>query len=461
MFVSQEELFLKIIQKRTRVIFIFVVFVFLVIVARLWYLQILKGDYYKKLSNNNRIRLIKIKTPRGIISDRYGRILSNNTPSFDLALIPNEVPRANIDNLLNNFKDFVSFNPADVKNRLNQIPSYHLFKPIIIKEDLNYKELTFFEINKLDLPGFLIMLTLKRNYPYGDLASHLIGYLSKITEKELETNPFYVRKSFGRDEFIGRAGIEKIFNNNLIGRHGGRQVEVDAYGRELEILKEVPAIPGNSLFLTIDINLQEKCRELLKDKVGVAVVLNPNNGEIFAMEGSPSFDPNMFSRGISKGQWENLIKHPYHPLENRSIQCQYSPGSIFKIVTALAGLEEGLISNESCFFCNGKYKLGGHPYRCWKKEGHGNVNLEKALVQSCDVYFYQLGRKLGIDKIHKYSKLLGLGERTGILLKNEKKGLIPNRKWKQRTLNEPWMAGETLSCAIGQSFVQVTPLQVA
>jgi penicillin-binding protein 2 len=461
MYLSQEALFLKIIRKRSKIIFTFVIFFFLVIILRLWYLQILKGDYYKELSDNNRIRLIKIKAPRGMIFDRYGKTLAKNLPSFDLALIPNEVSRSNIDTLLNNLKNFISFNPVTLKRKLNQIHSFCLFKPLVIKEDLKYRELTLFEINKLDLPGFLIMLTLKRNYPYEDHTSHLIGYLSETTEKEIETNLLYNRKSVEKGDFVGRSGIEKIFNNNLMGENGGRQVEIDAYGQELQILKEVSAIPGNSLFLTIDINLQKKIKELLKDLVGVVIVLNPNNGEILALENSPSFDPNIFSRGITREKWKNLLKHPYHPLENRAIQCQYPPGSIFKIVTAIAGLEEGLISPESRFFCNGKYNLSKYIYGCWKKEGHGSMNLEEAIVQSCDIYFYMLGRKLGIDKIYKYAKFLGLGEKTGVLLENEKKGLIPNSKWKKKTLKEPWLPGETISCAIGQSFIQVTPLQIA
>jgi penicillin-binding protein 2 len=331
------------------------------------------------------------------------------------------------------------------------------FKPIKLKTDLSQKEVAILETHNIDLPGVNVWIEPSRFYLYNNLASHILGYMGKISKSQLKTNTY---AGYNLTDLIGRCGVEKEFESLLKGKDGGYQFEVDAVGRELRVLSKKDPFPGNKIYLTLDLDIQLILEKSLAGKIGCGIVMNPQNGYILALASSPSFNPNMFSKGISSKEWEEIINNPYRPLENKALQGQYPPGSIFKIVTSLACLEEGILSFETEFNCKGFYKLGRRNFRCWKREGHGITDLHKSLVESCDVYYYQAGRMLGIDKLADYSSFFGLGIPTGISLYEEKKGLVPTRNWKIKTFRQKWQEGETLTIAIGQGFLLTTPIQI-
>jgi penicillin-binding protein 2 len=332
------------------------------------------------------------------------------------------------------------------------------FVPIVIKPDLTREELARVETYKFENPGLSISSEPRRYYIYPTMAAHLIGYTGQVNERQLATGKL---EGVRMGDRVGQYGAEQAWQKYLAGTRGGRQVEVDATGRVLQVLQEIPAKPGKNLILTIDARLQKIAEEALTAKAGAAVALDPNNGQVLAMASKPAFDQTRFVRGISAGEWADLIRDPLHPLENRALTGQYPPGSTYKIVTAIAGLAEGVITPESTFWCPGHYYFGGRPYGCWKKSGHGHTDVHKALVQSCDVFFYKTGQKLGVDRLAKYARALGLGRATGVGLWPEKPGLIPTAAWKKRRFGVPWQEGETLSISIGQGFDLATPLQMA
>jgi penicillin-binding protein 2 len=314
------------------------------------------------------------------------------------------------------------------------------------------------EGHRYELPGIVVDVKPVRNYLEGSLAAHLIGYMSEISSEELASQRY---KAYDGGDFIGKYGVEKSFESALRGQRGGRQVEVNARGQVVRVLDTVPEVPGHNLFLTIDSQLQQKAEALLNGDAGAIVAMDPNNGEILAMASAPSFDPNAFVEGMSQAQWQELVSNPFRPLENKAIQGEYPPASTYKIVTALAGLEEGVISADSTYFCPGYYQLGTRVFHCWKRWGHGRINVIEALAQSCDVFFYQVGQQLGVDRLAWYARACGLGSRTGIHIEHEASGMIPTAAWKRRRFGEPWQGGETLSVAIGQGYDMVTPLQMA
>ena len=433
----------------------FVFLVFLIIFVRLFYLQVVKGDYFFDLSENNRIKIQEIPSPRGVIYDRNGRVLANNTPSFDVSLLYSGIKQLN--GILPLLSEILNLDPEEIVKKVKNSLYLPRFKPIKIKLDVNRKELSGIEFHKLDLPNVVVEFFPKRNYPLKENLAHVLGYLGEINESEL-ARPEY--SSYTPGDFLGKSGIEKVLENPLKGRPGWLQFEVDSLGRKKGMLGSVEPVPGEDLFLTIDLGLQGFADQALGEKNGSVIAMNPNTGEILAFVSHPSFDPNLFSRGISFGDWGALIKNPFHPLTNKGIQGLYPPGSLFKIVTAIAGLEEGKITPDTKIFCNGSFSFGNRLYRCWKKGGHGTLNLFDAIEQSCDVYFYQVGHLVGVDPLAYYAKLFGLGGPTGLILENEKKGLVPTSKWKEKTFHIPWQKGETLSCAIGQGFYVATPLQM-
>jgi penicillin-binding protein 2 len=426
------------------------------LMLRLWFIQIVNGPRYRSQSENNRIHLLKIPPFRGMILDRNGELLVNNRPSYDLYLLPEDI--SDKKELLKTLKLLVDINLQQVDNTLKAIPRRYAYKPILIKKDIDRDELAVIESNLFNLPGVMVEVSPQRNYIYGDFASHVIGYLGEISEKELKGGK-YPDNSSG--DFIGKSGVEAQWESNLNGIAGGMNVEVDAAGRRLQVISNKPAEPGLDIALTIDKDLQLLAEEKLDGKKGAIVVLNPNNGQVLAMASSPAFDPTLFIKGVEKSKWEKMISSHNFPLQNRAISGQYPPGSVFKIVVALAGLEERVIDPEEEIACPGYYTLGNRTYNCWQETGHGAVKLHRALKESCDVYFYKIGNRLGIDTIAHYAKLCGLGQKTGFELDNEKEGLIPTTEWKLRRWGVPWQAGETISASIGQSFVLVTPLQMA
>ncbi|RLB18352.1 MAG: penicillin-binding protein 2 [Deltaproteobacteria bacterium] len=439
-------------KKATIVVLIF----FVGLLFRLWYLQVVNGWKYREKSENNRIHLQDIPPLRGMIFDRNGRLLVDNRAGYDLCVIPEDVqdPEGLLDRL-NNLVG-IDLNQARQLYRkgLNSLP----FKTVRIKRNLSRDELAVIETHRFNLPGITIQVRPQRHYLYNHLAVHVLGYLGEITEQQLASGK-YVNNRGG--DLIGKSGMERQWQRILNGIPGGEQVEVDAAGRKLHVISRKKAIPGANVFLTIDSRLQGVAENALEGKAGAVVAMNPMSGEILAMASSPWFDPNLFVKGIDRETWEGMVKGTNHPLQNRAISGQYPPGSVFKIVVALGALQEGVLDPEEKLFCGGSYRLGKSVYRCWKRAGHGWISLHKGLAQSCDVYFYQVGKTLGIDNISRYARKMGLGARTGLDLPHEKPGLIPTRQWKLRRWRVPWQQGETLSTAIGQSYVLVTPVQMA
>jgi len=435
---------------------IVIIVAFSLIFSRLWYLQIIKGDYFRNLSENNRIRIQDVPAPRGILYDRRGIPLVDSFPSFDVSLFRQDVP--DLQSLIPALSRALSLDAEKVKSKLNGNRRISSPQPVKMKTDISRQELAMVETRRLDLPGVMVDVVIRRNYPYGNLASHLIGYLGEISEEELEKEEFLNHKM---GYFIGKYGVEQKFESDLMGENGGRQIEVNALGRKMRVLGNVEPSPGNNLFLTLDLELQKAAEEAMAGKKGAVVAMDPQNGDILAIASKPDFDPNLFARGISPENWKSLAGNPARPLQNRATQGQYPPGSVYKIITAIAGLEEKVITPETAFNCTGALSFGNRDYHCWKKEGHGRVSLRRAIVESCDVYFYNVGLRLGVDRIAKYATAMGLGRPTGFPLGHEKPGLIPTSSWKMKRFGIPWQAGETLSVAIGQGFNLVTPLQMA
>jgi penicillin-binding protein 2 len=448
---------IEILSRRLKIVTLCVIAAFVVLVSRLWFLQILNGPSYRDQSDHNRIRLQDIPPARGKIFDRNGELLVDNRPSYNLYIIPEEIQHK--EQLLESLRRLIGLDPEEVKTRLDKASRLYPFKPIPVKRDMSREELAIIETQLYDLPGVDIQLHPQRYYIHKSFASHLIGYLGEISEEQLNSGEYNGNKA---GDLIGKDGVEKKWQKDLFGIRGGAQVERDAVGRNLKVMSRKPATPGLNVWLTIDKNLQMTAEAELAEKRGAIVALNPNNGEILAFASSPSFDPNAFIDGLDKTEWERLNSTENTPLLNRAISGQYPPGSIFKIVVALAALEEGVIDPEEEVYCTGSYRVGTKDVRsCWKKGGHGKVSLYKAIVGSCDVYFYRLGQLLDVDTIARYSKAFGLGKKTGFEIGSEKPGLVPTSEWKLKSQHEPWQPGETISLAIGQSFLQVTPLQAA
>ena len=351
----------------------------------------------------------------------------------------------------------IGMDPNSLEEKLGKEAQKYGFRPVLIKKNLSREELAIVEAHLFNLPGVMIQIKPQRYYLHKELAAHLIGYLGEISEPQLTSGNYPDNK---QGDLIGQAGVERVWQKNLNGIRGGEQVEVDAAGRRLTVISRRPPIAGQNLGLTIDKKLQMAAEKCLKDKKGAIVALHPMTGEILAMASNPAYDPNLFLEGLNRAEWARLVTSKEHPLQNRAVAGQYPPGSTFKMVMALAGLEEGLDPREEAF-CDGKFPFGEHTFRCWRKQGHGRVALHRAIVESCDVYFYKLGKRLGVDKIHHYARMCGLGTVSGYELGSEKEGLIPSSQWKLKRFGVPWQPGETISTSIGQSFVLVTPLQMA
>ena len=442
--------------KQLKIAVLFVLVIFGILILRLWFLQIVNGSAYRDRSENNRIRLQSMASFRGVIRDRSGKILVDNRPSYDLYVIPEEIHDAEA--LLNRLAVLGNLEMALIRERLGRAANGYPFKPVCLKRDISREELAMLETRRFDLPGVMIKVRPQRYYFYGDLAAHVLGYLGEISEKQLKSGQFPNIKS---GDLIGKTGIERRWQKSLNGGRGGEQVEVDAAGRRIKVISQKLPVSGADVCLTLNRELQTLAEEALDGKHGAVVAMDPRNGQILALASSPSYDPNLFITGFDGGTWKNIVSSSDYPLHNRALTGQYPPGSVFKIVVALAGLQEGVITPGETFFCNGEYSLGRGKYRCWKRWGHGKVDLNRALVESCDIYFYQLGMRLGVDRIAHYAHQLGLGQKTGLNLGQEKGGLIPTAEWKRKRWGTPWQGGETVSTAIGQSFVLVTPLQVA
>lgn len=438
---------------RYKYLVVFVGLAFFLIFIRLWSLHVIQGSELRHLSENNRIRLLENPADRGMLLDRKGRILAHNRPSFEVYLVPEDV-KANPEVLVK-IAGMLNMTQDEIEEKIRAQKRRAPFRPVKIKSDIDWNELAVLETNRVHLPGLLVDVRPRRAYDYGDLASHLIGYLGEVDENELRESK---ESPYRMGALIGKYGVEYSWENDLRGVDGGQQIEVDALGREVRPLGVVEPFPGNNLSLTIDLDLQKTAEEAYKDKNGALIAMDPKTGHILAMVSKPSFEP--FARNVSPEEWKTLVENPYHPLTNRGIQGQYPAGSIFKIVTAIAGLESGMITPNTQLHCTGAFPYGNRDFRCWKEGGHGTLSLHRAIVESCDIYFYQVGLKVGVDLIAHYANEFGLGKLTGISLPHEKSGTVPSSSWKKKRFGAPWYSGETLSFSVGQGYLLTTPLQL-
>ncbi len=426
---------------------------FVGLLARLWYLQILHGEELRVLSENNRIRLHRVQATRGTIVDRYGRVLVDSRPSFDAVLVPEDA--GDLDSTIETLATLLQV-PSHELNSLVKNGQRPAFREVVVKRDLSFDEISAIETHQFDLPGVSLQITPRRSYPFGQVFAHVSGYVGEVSARELQSDPVY-----RMGDMVGKTGLERRWEKYLRGINGGQQVEVDSLGRRLRVLREVEEVPGHTLRLTIDRDLQLAADRALGEREGSVVALDPRNGEVLAMVNHPSFDPNVFARGVRKEEWRALLEDRTNPLMNRAIQGQYPPGSTFKFVVAVAALAEGVINPFTYVHCPGGMNFGNRFFRCWRKGGHGSVNVHEALVHSCDTFFYQVAQRLGVDTIAEYARWFGLGQPTGIELEHERSGVIPDSQWKLKRFGKPWFAGETLSVAIGQGYVTATPLQMA
>lgn len=426
--------------------------------ARLVYLQVISHTHFSTLSDENRITITAVPPMRGFIFDRNGVLLAQNIPSFSLELIPEQI--GNLEQTIEELRGIIAISDEDIRRFYRQLKQTRPFNSITLRFHLNDSEIAHFAINRHRFPGVETEVRAIRHYPHGELAAHVVGYVGRINEEELQQLD---ASNYSATRFIGKVGIERYYENVLHGQVGFTQIEVNALGRRLREADHTAPVPGRNLHLTIDARLQQVAESALNGRRGAVVAIDPTNGDVLAFVSTPAFDPNLFVTGIDVPTYNNLQNSPDKPLFNRALNGQYPPGSTIKPLIALAGLEGGRVRINTTTFCPGWFSLEGdsHRYRDWKEHGHGTTNLEKAIVESCDVYFYDLARTLGIDRIHEFLSMFNLGRATGIDLRNESTGLLPSRDWKRAQRNQPWYPGETLITGIGQGYMLVTPLQLA
>ncbi len=434
---------------------------FVILILSLWHIQVDRYDFYKHLSDKNRIRLVPLPAARGSIYDCKGRILAEDKPLFILSLIPDEFFRQDsikIEQSLKKLAKILNISSLEIKQRIKRQKNVS-FSPIIISKNLSQNKIAAIEERCLDLPGVTIQIIPQRNYPYKEISSHIIGYVGKINPKEIAQMKRY---GYQIESWIGRTGVEKYANSYLMGEDGGRQIEVDHLGRKVKELGVKLPSRGKDIYLNIDIDLQKFAHELLKkdDLRGTIILMQPYTGDILTMVSYPSFNPNDFISGERK-KLKKILQNRHSPLLNRAINGLYPPGSTFKPIVAIAALETKAILPVTHFYCSGKYLLGDRFFYCWKKSGHHWLDIKQALAYSCNVFFYKTGEKLGVNNLARFAKLFGLGRKTGIDLPTEKKGLVPTKKWKYLNKRKKWYSGETTLFSIGQGYLLVTPLQIA
>lgn len=441
-------------QRRLTILRVGLLLVVALLALRLWHLQIREGPYYRDLSENNRTRSVILEPARGLIFDRNGVLLANNVPSFSLYVTLEDVKDREA--LVEQLASLLGLDPTLIHKKLSVKGSKLL--PRKVKDRLTLREATIIESHRLDLPGVMIQVESQRNYLGGVTAGHVIGYVGEISAEQLERAD---SDDLHQGSIIGQYGVEKSFDRYLRGRAGEKSVEVDALGHEKRAAVAERPRAGDDLYLTIDARLQKLAEELLGEEAGAIVALDPTSGDVLAMASRPAFDPNTLSRELTPKQWVEIVQDEGRPLNNRATQGQYPPGSTFKIVMAAAALESNTMSPSSTVRCSGGYQFGNRLYHDWKAGGHGLVDLRHALVHSCDVYFYTVGQRMGIDTIADYATQFGLGHETGIELPSERVGIVPSSAWKQKVKGQQWLPGETISASIGQGYVTVTPLQMA
>lgn len=425
------------------------------LIGRMYYLQVVEADKYKTLADENRINLRLLAPRRGRIVDRFGIPIADNEQNYRVLLISENT--RDIEYTLHALGQIISINPAERKKTIREIKRNRSFVPVTIRENLDWEEVSRIEVNVPDLPGIFIDVGQSRSYSYGADTAHVLGYVAAVSAKELTGEPLLELPGFR----IGKAGVEKVHDAALRGSSGSSQVEVNAFGRVIRELSRTEGQPGAEVVLTLDLGLQQMIARRLEGESASVVVMDVRTGDVLAMVSTPGYDPNAFNRGLKTEEWQDLVSNPMAPLINKSIAGRYSPGSTFKMAVLLAALERGVITPSTEVYCRGYMELGGSKFHCWKKNGHGNVDAKSAITQSCDVYFYEIAKRTGIDRISAMANRLGLGVKSGIDLPGEQSGLMPTVKWKRGALDAPWHQGETLHAGIGQGYVLTTPLQLA
>jgi len=434
-----------------------VVGVFFIFALRLWFLQVLGVEHYRNLSERNRIRYVAIDAPRGAIFDRHGTLLVDNRPAFTVSALRQEI--GDREPLFRRLSDILNTTDEELELHWKAGQGLPRYRPLPLLEDVGREAMERVQENSVDLPGVLVEVKPLRSYPFGEMAAHLFGYLGEITEDELRSEDF---PGYRSGEMVGKTALERLFEEQLRGAAGQKRIEVNVKGRELRQVTTRSPLPGDRLYLTIDTTLQQAAEKALGDQAGAVVAMDVHTGEVLAFVSRPNFDPAWFARGISSDEWQSLMDDPRKPMTNKALRGQYPPGSTFKLAVALAALEAGTATPNTVVQCNGSFQLSkSYEYRCWKKRGHGAVDLHKAIKESCDVWFYKVGLDTGIEQIASAARRLGLGHETGFPFGNERSGLIPDKAWKKRRFGTSWYDGETVISAIGQGFVLATPLQLA
>ncbi|MDR0476774.1 MAG: penicillin-binding protein 2 [Desulfobulbaceae bacterium] len=447
-------------RRRTYLFCFAIIFLFALIVYRLYDLQIQHGQEFEQKAISNRIRIQKLAAPRGQILDRNGEEIVTNRPSFNVVLMREDATDPEM--LVKNLAPVLHEEVSTIWDRFREAADTPQHMPVVLKKDIDWQTLAYIESHKnTDFPGVDIQVQPVRVYAYGNLMSHLIGYLGIINKDELEQLAEEERR-FASGDLIGKRGLERLREEDLHGEKGELQTVVDSHGFVQERIKKDEPFPGKDIYLTLDAPMQRMVEGIMtkNDLAGAVVVMEVNTGRILTSVSAPELPLDQFIGGISKVNWQALQDNPRNPQMNKVVQATYPPGSTYKMITALAGLSSGVITKDTSFFCPGYYKFGNRTYRCWKHSGHGLVELRRAVAESCDTYFYTVGQKVGVDRLAEFANKMGLGILSGIEMENEKTGTIPSKAWKLRTKREKWHDGETLSVAIGQGFNTVTPLQI-
>ena len=425
------------------------------LVGRMYYLQVVESEKFKTLADENRISYRIIAPKRGRILDRYGRLMAINKLNYRVMMVPENVN--DLKQILEKLTRIIDLSRYDLLRLKRDIKRYRSFTPILLKENLEWDKIAKIEVNTEQLEGIFIDVGEQRFYPSGSAVAVVCGYVSPVTDQQKKTDPLFSIPGFK----VGKSGMEKFHDIALRGKSGSKQIEVNAFGRQIRELEKRDGEQGKDVWLTIDLELQKYVSQRLARESASCVVMDIHKGDLLALVSTPSFDPNAFNRGLTKSEWQKVLNNSRNPLNNKAISGQYAPGSTFKMVVALAALEKGIISNRSNYFCTGSLELGDSIFHCWKKNGHGKMNMISAIAQSCDVYFYEVAKRLGIDAISLMARRLGLGQIFNIELSGEAKGLMPTREWKKKNKNSSWQQGETLLAGIGQGLILATPLQLA
>jgi penicillin-binding protein 2 len=445
------------ITRRSRLLLYVAFGAFALLLGRLYWLQVVESDRYRNLSENNRLRLRTVRAPRGMILDRKGRAIAETQGSFDLVCSPVDVK--DLEAEISLLAEIVEFDVDDneVLDKIRLAKRTNPYGSITVARDLRFEQISVIEFNRENLPGFSVLVEAKRSYPYGTAFAHLLGYVGEASPEELEQSE---DDSLAMGDLVGKYGLERLMDGDLRGVNGGRKVEVDAAGRDQRLVEEVPSRAGGAVHTLLDADLQVTAQEALGNRAGAVIALAPRTGEVLAFYSGPAFDPNVFTRGIRKAEWKALITDPRKPMQNKGLQGTYAPGSTIKPFLALAALEKKVQEEGETVLCPGWYRLGDRVFRCWKEKGHGAVDMYRAIVQSCDVYFYTLGLKLGPDPLAKLERDAGLGTITGIDLPGERKGLVPDTEWKRTVTKARWNDYESVILGIGQGAIHLTPLEM-